>query len=203
MADTKVREAVGVFHDEPALQAAVDELLDAGFEQADLSLLAGHQTIERKLGHYYEKVAEIEDDPGVPRRAFVDIDTRTEAKGSVIGGLAYVGAVAAAGMIVASGGTIAAALIAATLAGGAGGVVGAAFARFLDQRHARHLHEQLDRGGILLWVRAADDGREARACEILKRHSADDVHVHELPAIDTSLEGGVSRDMSFMKRLGL
>lgn len=37
-----VREAVGVFHDERTLQAAADDLLVAGFDRADLSLLAGH-----------------------------------------------------------------------------------------------------------------------------------------------------------------
>ena len=41
MVDTAIREAVGVFHDEKSLQAAVDALLIVGFDRSDLSLLAG------------------------------------------------------------------------------------------------------------------------------------------------------------------
>src|SRR5690606_35525505 len=53
MAKATVRDAVGVFHDEKALQAAVDELLIAGFDRSKLSLLADQDAVERKLGHLY------------------------------------------------------------------------------------------------------------------------------------------------------
>jgi hypothetical protein len=44
------------------------------------------------------------------------------------------------------------------VAGGGGGLIGAAFARFLEQRHAHRLQEQLDRGGLVLWVRTPAGG---------------------------------------------
>ena len=44
------------------------------------------------------------------------------------------------------------------------------------------LQEQLDRGGLLLWVHTRDAAHEERATEILRRHSGRDVHVHDLPA---------------------
>lgn len=203
MNEETVREAVGVFHDEQSLRAAVDELLIRGFDRADLSLLASHHAVEEKLGHVYEKVAEIEDDPTVPRQAYADSDSRSEAKGAMIGGLAYVGAVASAGFIVASGGAAAAAILGAVAAGGAGGFVGALLSRVMDQRHAHNLQRQLEQGGLLLWVHTPDAEHERRAVDVLKAHSADDVHVHDLPAEGYSLEGGVSYDLSFMKRLGL
>src|SRR5262245_28434700 len=203
MANTKIREAVGVFHDEKALQAAADALLIAGFDQCHLSLLAGQRTVETKLGHRYERVAELEDDPAVPTRAFDDVDSRTESKAAIVGGLFYVGAVAAAGTIVASGGTAAAALIAATLAGGGGGLIGAALAQFLEHRHAHRLQEQIDHGGLLLWVRTPTADDEARAVDILRAFEADDVHVHDLPEQHYAMTGGESYEMSFMRRLGL
>ena len=43
---------------------------------------------------------------------------------------------------------------------------------------ARRLQEQLDHGGLLLWVRTWDVDEEERAIQILERHSARDVHVH-------------------------
>ena len=59
-------------------------------------------------------------------------------------------------------------------------------------------------GFLILWVTLANPDLEKRAVEVLQRHAADDVHVHELPVVDyRSLQGGVSYDLSFMKRLGL
>ena len=187
MVDTAIREAVGVFHDEKSLQSAVDALLIVGFDRCHLSLLAGQNSIEAKLGHRFEKVS----------------DSRTEGKGVLVGVLFYVGACAAAGAVVASGGTAAAALIAGAVAGGGGGLIGAAFARFLEQRHAHRLQEQLDRGGLVLWVRTLSPEDERRAVETLRANDGDDVHVHDLPKPHYAQAGGVSRDMSFMKSLGM
>lgn len=204
MAETTVREAVGVFQDQSLLQSAVDELLIAGFDRSSLSLLAGARTVEEKLGHKYEKIVDLEDDLSTPRTAFVGRDSRTEGKGIVIGGLAYVGAIGAVGAIVASGGTVGLAILGAAAAGGVGGLVGATLARIMDQRHARRLQEQLDRGGLLLWVATHGPEQEDRACDILRRCGGMDVHVHDLPAPqESAMAGGISYDTSFMKRLGL
>jgi len=199
MVDTAIREAVAVFHDEKSLQSAVDALPIVGFDRSYLSLLAGQHSIEAKLGHRFEKVSELEDEPEVPTQAYIGVDSRTEGKGVLVGVLFYVGACAAAGAVVASGGTAAAALI----AGGGGGLVGAAFARFLEQRHAHRLQEQLDRGGLVLWVRTPTLEDEQRAVETLRVNGADDVHVHDLPKPHYAQAGGVSHDMSFMKSLGM
>lgn len=203
MAETSVREAVGVFRDEASLQAAADELMVSGFDRSHLSLLAGQKTVEQRLGHRYDKVAEIEDETAVPTLAYVGKDSRTEAEAAVISGLAYIGALGALGAIVATGGTIAVALAGAAAAGGAGGAIGAMLSRYIEEHHARHLQDQLDRGGLLLWVRTPDPAREAKAREILTRHSAEDVHIHDLPKATFATEGGVSYVTSFMNRLGL
>jgi hypothetical protein len=86
----------------------------------------------------------------------------------------YVGAVAAAGAIVASGGTIAAAIAAAALAGGAGGLIGTFMAKLVGDHHAQYLQRQLDRGGLLLWVRTWNAEDERRAVEILRSYSGGD-----------------------------
>ena len=95
----------------------------------------------------------------------------------------YVGATAAAGAIVATGGTLAAGIAAAAVGGGAGGLIGTTLAGWVGDTHAKHLQEQLDRGGLLLWVRTTDDKREKRAVDILSKHSGHDVHVHSIPAV--------------------
>jgi hypothetical protein len=173
------REAVGVFHHWTNLQAAVDELLNHGFDRAEISMLAGEEVVERKLGHVYEKVSELEDDPNAPRIAFVGRDSLTEGKASAIGTLGYVGAVAAVGAVVASGGALAWVLLAGAAAGGGGAALGSLLAKALGRGRAKDIEAQIDKGGLLLWVRTCSQDREARAMEILKEHGADDVHVHE------------------------
>ena len=182
MAETTIREAVGVFHDAAALETAIDELSSAGFDRAEISLLAGEATVATKLGHLYDKVETLEDDPDVPRTAYVSKEAVGAAEGSIIGALSYVPALAAAGVVVASGGPLGAAIAAAALYGGSGAMIGAILARLVGDHHAAYLQEQLDKGGLLLWVRTRDAAHEARAVRILSKHAAYDIHIHDLPA---------------------
>lgn len=176
------REAVGVFDDLRSIEAAIDALLSNGFDRAEISLLAGQRAVEEKLGHRYRRVDDLEDDPVAPRAAYVSRESVGDAEGALVGGLFYVGAAAAAGAVFASGGTLAAAIAASALAGGAGGVIGSVLASIVGKHHADYLQTQLDRGGLLLWIRTWDVEHEKRATRILSRHSAHDVHVHDLPA---------------------
>ncbi|HYZ26294.1 MAG TPA: hypothetical protein VE597_05260 [Geminicoccaceae bacterium] len=174
-----VTEAVAVFHEVRELDAAVEELTKAGFKKSDISLLATEDAVARKLGHRYERVEELEDDPKAPRTAYRTRASAGDSEGLIVGSLTYLPAVVAAGTVVASAGVVAAAVTGTAIAGA---LIGTVLARWLDKHQAEHLQEQLDRGGLLLWVRTADAGAERRALEILNRHSAHDVHIHELPA---------------------
>lgn len=176
-----VREAVAVFHDRTSFHDAVQDLLDSGFDRAELSLLAGANTVERKLGHAFKRVQELEDAPEVPRAAYVGNHSLAEGRTGIIGGLAYVGAMLGAGAVVASGGTLAATIAAAALAGGGGGMIGDMAARQLGRTQADAMQRQLERGGLLLWVQIRDGDHERRARDILARHGGEDIHVHELP----------------------
>src|SRR3546814_12798076 len=48
----------------------------------------------------------------------------------------------------------------------AGGAVGAVLAKFIGDRHSQELQAQLDRGGLLLWVRTREPELETRAQDI-------------------------------------
>lgn len=148
-----MRGAVGVFDDPQTLQEAMDKVLRSGFYRAELSLLASEETVEKRLGHQYEKAAELENDVSVPRKVHVSSEFLGDAEGGLICGLFYVGATAAAGAVLASGGTLAVDLDSAAVAGGAVGLIGPVLAIWLDDRQAQYLREQLDYGGLLLWVR--------------------------------------------------
>lgn len=174
------REAVGIFASANDLQAAIDELLNSGFHRAELSLLAAQDAVNEKLGSRIENVRAVADDPFVSRTAYVSPEAIGDAQGGIVGSLVYAGATIAAGAIVVSGGTIVAAIVAATLVGGAGGFVGALLAKWLGDNHAHYLQTQVDQGGLLLWVRIRTANAEERAVSVLKRHSSRDVHVHTL-----------------------
>ena len=174
---------MGYFETADALQEAIDELMSSGFDRAELSLLAAEHAVEEKLGHKYNKVAELEDDPKAARCCYVSTESIGDAEGGLMGAPLYVATAAAAGVaILASGGTMAAAILGAALAGGAGGLIGGILAKLVGDHHAHHLQEQLEHGGLLLWVRTWDAGHQQRAVDILKKHSGREVHVHAIPA---------------------
>ncbi|MEM7024835.1 MAG: hypothetical protein AAF637_19985, partial [Pseudomonadota bacterium] len=100
-ADAKgtVTEAVAVFHDVESLDAAVDELREAGFKRGDISLLASEDAVEKKLGHRYERVEELEDEPDAPRTAYRTRASLADTEDAIIGSLTYLPAVLAAGTV--------------------------------------------------------------------------------------------------------
>ncbi|MDX1711908.1 MAG: hypothetical protein R3316_12320 [Rhodovibrionaceae bacterium] len=198
-----VKEAVGIFESAENLEKAVDGLQVAGFDRAQLSLLATDEALRGAFGERYTATRDLEDETGVPYAAYPEEDSKVEAKATAVSALAYVGAVASAAAVVASGGAVGAALGAAVAAGGAGGAVGAYLSRFIEERYAHVLEEQLAHGGLLLWVQTPDDEAETKARDILTESGAKDVHVHDIPVESHPAEGGVSRELSFIKHLGL
>jgi len=200
MAYRLIREAVGVFHDARAFAAGVDDLLLAGFDRSLLSLLADEAAVERKLGHLLEHIDDAADDPAIPRIPFIGTRSRSLIRGMTVSTLASVGVCAVAGTVVASGGTVALAFAAAAAFGGASGALGLAVGRIIESRHARQFVRQLERGGIMLWVSTPTPERERIALEILNRHGADHVHMHDLPADEITRLGGVSEDLAWINK---
>lgn len=173
---TKTIEAVAVFHDVAELDQAVEALIDAGFAKEDVSLLASEDAVRKKLGHRYERVEELEDNSEAPRTTYRTLAEFAETERTVTSTLTFLPAVIAAGTVVASAGVVAAA-IAGTAIGGA--VLSTVLARWLDKGHAEHLQEQLEHGGLLLWVNTPTVVKQDDAIRILKEHAATDVHLHD------------------------
>jgi hypothetical protein len=175
-----VREAVGVFSDVEALEAAVDELEVSGFDRATISVLASDETIKERMGPLHHTLVEIEDDRQAPGTAFVEKDSRVEGEAAAVGIPFYIGCVAAAAVAAGSGG-LAVPTIGAIIAGGAaGGGLGALLARAIANHHSESVSQQLSRGGIVLWVSVRDATAENLAVQILTKTGARDVHVHEI-----------------------
>jgi hypothetical protein len=161
-----IREAVAVFDDQAKLENAISELQSHGVDRSDLSFLA-HQSLTDFRDDDSRRLME---NPATPREPPVtDTDIR---QGRVLGtGLAAaVAGLMAAGFTVATGGVAAATIAAAAAAGGIG-AAGALVGRKLGKDETSFLDAQLERGGVLLWVRIRDRDIERRALEILRRYS--------------------------------
>lgn len=180
MAETTIREAVAAFHDPETLKASVSDLQSNGFNRADISFLA-REGFEGHLKKNYDDARAAEDDPQAPRAPVIDETDIRQRRTLDISMSAVIAGFAAAGFTVMTGGAtaLAAGLAAVAIAGvgGAGALLGKAY----GEGHQNFLQEQLERGGILLWVRTPDQDAEARAQAILSRHAAHDVHVHDVP----------------------
>lgn len=175
-----VREVVAVFHDAEKLEAAADELAKAGFPQSRLNVIGDQETVANRLGHHYESVEVMEDDPRVPQRAFVFRSDRLTAETAIFGLPMYIGAMGGALLVVASGGALATVLLAAAAGGAVGGGLGGMLAGAIGKAHAEQLEARLREGGILFWVAVRDDREENIATGILERLGGTDVHAHEI-----------------------
>lgn len=176
----RVREVAAVFHRAESLENAIQDLLRSGFDRADVDIMSDVETVRRHLGTFYVPPAEVADISGTPRRAFVARDDIEAATPLVAGMLFYLGAVAAVLGVVASGGSLAIAAAAAAAGGTIGGGLGATAVHLLGKKQAQDLEEQLKSGGIVIWVRVRDPEHEAKAQEILVKHGAEAIRVHEI-----------------------
>ena len=174
----RAREAVGVFAEPDALEAAVDELEISGFDRAGISVLAGDQKVIERVGHLYRSAAEAMDDPRAPQAAFISRDSLAEGEAASIGIPFYVGGFAGTWAVVAAGGTLAAAIAGTILGGAVCAGLGALLAHAVARHHADRVREQVAQGGLVLWVSTPDEAAERRALAALHKCGAGSVHIH-------------------------
>jgi hypothetical protein len=176
-----VREVVGTVHSREDLDALVDRLTTSGFDRGDISLMASHEAVVRKLRAIYRDPVEVAEAPDLPRRNLVTRDDVSSVSAVVFGTLVSIGSLGAALPIIASGGALAA-IVAAALTGGAaataiGKVIRDRIVKGLD---AATLENDLLHGGLVVFVRARDPEREELAMAIMRDCDASNVHVHEV-----------------------
>lgn len=148
-------EVVGTIATKAAFSAALAALQAAGFERADISVLASHDSI---------------DAAGKPTSRWQD------ALVAVSGEIPYEGALVASGAIMLAGGPLAA-TIAAVIGAAVGGIaVKDVLEEVTAKPHTAEFARSLEAGSILLWVRVADVRGLEKAEAILTAHGAANVH---------------------------
>lgn len=173
-----IPEAVGVFDTFEDLQKAFYDLRMVGFSRYDMSLLGKQEALEEKLGKAFWRSSDLEDDPEAPRAAFVSEEAIGELQGGIAGGFFFLGSYVAMVAMMTAASTLAASIAAIAIGGLPAVVIGALLARRVGKHHKDYYADQIEHGGILLWVRVHDKTREELAVEIMKGHSGRDVHVH-------------------------
>ncbi|MFZ1415388.1 MAG: hypothetical protein WAS73_12530 [Defluviicoccus sp.] len=164
------REVVGLFADQGPFEAAINALLGSGFEHADLSVLASHDSLEA---------------------ATMSQPRWQDRLTALVGELRYEGPLVASGAILLAGGATAA-WLAGVIAATVGGL---ALKELLGEAtatpHTDHFARSLAAGSLILWVRADVPEREEAARSILAAHGASNIHcVPPAGASSTSREQG-------------
>ena len=155
-----VREAVASFADREHFHKGVTGLLAAGFAPDDLSVLASHDSLDVAGEAGYGKEA----------HRWLPAGLAEEIK--------YLGPLTIAGIIVLSGGPIAASLAALVGAGLGGAAIKEVLDRITANRHSAEFAAALQAGAVLLWVRCADPALEAVAARHLDEAGGRYVHIH-------------------------
>jgi hypothetical protein len=184
MGDDAVQEVVGTFFDVDHLKAAVADLVDAGFDDAQIGLLASEHAVERSLGDFYARASHADHTPDSPSVAFVTKNHEDDTFHGLLGGLFFCGASTVAGAAVVSAAVIGGGVLLALSGVAAVGVAGAAAGLAIHKTDSDRLKEQVDEGHLLLFVRTPDAEQAKRAVEILSRHDAHDAAVYRVEAPD-------------------
>jgi hypothetical protein len=173
------REVVAVFDREDALHQAVEEFHTHGFE-GEVTVSPPRRIVEKEIGHPLKSVAEVEDEPGIPRRLPVDRASLGLAQGALIAAPLYVAACIASIAFAAAGAALAEIAVAGMTAGAIGATLGLMPVMWMRRLHRNDVDELLGLGGLVIWVHTSDKAHEDAAQRILARHRARDVHFHGL-----------------------
>jgi hypothetical protein len=180
------REVTGVFHSRKALIDAADDLLVAGFDRADIDVSASFDELQRRLNYQSIPPADLADIPTAARQPLIDqgdVLTTDAVVGSLAG---CIGAVAMAYFLIVRGMAPLSVGIVSVLTGlVVGGVAVLVVRRRLQRERVRGLEKLAEAHGLLIWVRVQSPEKEAEAQEILARHGAEAVHVHEIELAKT------------------
>jgi hypothetical protein len=180
------REVTGVFRSRKALIDAADDLLVAGFDRADIDVSASFDELQRRLNYQSIPPADLADIPTAARQPLIDqgdVLTTDAVVGSLAG---CIGAVAMAYFLIIRGMAPLSVGIVSVLTGlVVGGVAVLVVRRRLQRERVRGLEKLAEAHGLLIWVRVQSPEKEAEAQEILARHGAEAVHVHEIELAKT------------------
>ncbi len=160
-----IREAVASFASKAQFRDAVRRLLAGGFKPTDLSVLATHDSLE--------VAGNVPGYPGTPGEALT---------AGLTDEVTYLAPLTIAGVVLLSGGPVAAAIAGLVAAGLGGAALGEVLDRYLANRHSAEFARAVAAGSVLLWVRVEDPELEPTAIRLLEEAGGKDAHMYGRPA---------------------
>ncbi|MDB5561598.1 MAG: hypothetical protein JWN11_1016 [Hyphomicrobiales bacterium] len=173
----RVREVAGVFRTMQNLDAALDDLLKAGFDRADIDLLGPAEALRRRFGDKIPPIEDLADVPHAPRQPVILKDDFALLTMSWTAIVCYLVGISTALVAVSLGAGFLNSLITAVVFAALAGLVAYAV---IGQYWRRKRADIADLGGILVWVRIRSPEDETKAIDILNGHHAEAVRVHEM-----------------------
>lgn len=176
--DSQTREVVGLFTSVEDLQDAIRELEGTSFPRQDISVMGSRAELESVFGAKTVPPELAMDNADTPRQPPARPEEITIGAAALVGVPAYVGAM---GLALAAGAVSFPAMVGAAVIGGlGGGTLGAILTKIMGKRYDRHMREQLERGGLLLWARTPTRTKEESAKQIMIVCGGYDVHTHKI-----------------------
>lgn len=174
----RIREAVAIFDKQEDLDAAVADLEITAFPRHDISVLGDRGQIRHHFLADYVEPEKVEDNPLSPRVAPVMPEERTIGAGAICSIFAYIaGCIGAMNADVTSNLSL---LISITVGSIVGAVFGFIVVLCIRSFLWRDIRRQIEKGGLVLWVRTPTPAYEDTACSILKKHGGRHIHIHEI-----------------------
>ncbi|MCC3861057.1 hypothetical protein [Pseudemcibacter aquimaris] len=170
-----IREVVALFDDEEEMMDTIDELECKGFDRSEISILPPLDEVEEALGHQVDDIHEAFYDPKTPRMFPLDYASWGDAQGVLIAAPFMAGAFAVTIFGASTGMTLMNTILMAVLTGSVGAVFGYLIMFLLKKRHKDEVDDQIDRGGLAMWVHVRDTAHARRAIRIFNRHHAHDI----------------------------
>lgn len=175
----KVTEAIGIFHKYDDLEEAINELETNHFGRHEISVRGSDEEVEKRFGRANVRAQSVQDDPYMPSSTDIKKEELGIGQGIIIGMSMLVGviiAVIAQGPLIPPDATSMLAIIAISGLIGAG--IGIVLAKILAKRYKKFFQDQIENGGLLIWVVTSDKMKEVEAKRILNKHGATNVHIN-------------------------
>ena len=168
MTDNNKKTAVfGLYPSVERAERAVDQLVDAGFSNADVSVLMADTQGSKDFAHEKQTKAPEGTTTGVAAGGTI---------GGTLGLLAGIGALAIPGVgTFLAAGPIMGALAGLGVGGAVGGLVGALVGMGIPEYEAKRYEGRVKDGGVLLSVHCDTAAEITRAKDLLKGTGADDI----------------------------
>lgn len=161
---------LGVFQDRSQLEKALNGLEESGINRMHINLLTNADAA-KNLGAAAK---------GADAEHPMDRSEQGNIQGLLTGIPLTLGAMLAAGVTVASGGTFAGVALAAVGGAAGAGAVGAGVARLFKGNIDERYDSELASGGMVVMVSVDNEDENKRAADVLRQYGAKDVSTHAL-----------------------